>query len=73
MDPYCDDPEINYTGLKSLQKQLDEMYAYIRNNKMMIPNYGEMYRYGKPVSTAFVESTINEVLARRMAKKHQMQ
>lgn len=34
----------------------------------MIPNYGEMRRYGEPVSTAFVESTINEVIARRMAK-----
>ncbi len=40
---------------------------------MMIPNYGEMRRYGESVSTAFVESTINEVIARRMAKKQQMQ
>lgn len=70
---YCDDPELSYAGLKSLQKHLDEMYTYIRNNKMMIPNYGEMHRYGEPVSTAFVESTINEVIARRMAKKQQMQ
>ncbi|EBM3648095.1 ISKra4 family transposase [Salmonella enterica] len=70
---YCDDPELNYVNLKSLQKQLDEMYTYIRNSQMMIPNYGEMRRYGEPVSTAFVESTINEVIARRMAKKQQMQ
>lgn len=49
------------------------MYTYIRNNQRMIPNYGEMRRYGEPVSTAFVESTINEVIARRMAKKQQMQ
>lgn len=66
-------PELNYANLKALQKQLDEMYNYIRNNQMMIPNYGEMRRYGEPVSTAFVESTINEVIARRMAKKQQMQ
>lgn len=70
---YCDDPDLNYANLKSLQKHLDEMYIYIRNNQMMIPNYGEMRRYGEPVSTAFVESTINEVIARRMAKKQQMQ
>ncbi len=70
---YCDDSELSYTLLKKLQKHLDEMYTYIKNNKMMIPNYGEMYRYGEPVSTAFVESTINEVIARRMAKKQQMQ
>ena len=49
------------------------MYNYIRNNQMMIPNYGEMRRYDEPVSTAFVESTINEVITRRMAKKQQMQ
>ncbi|ENM7358404.1 ISKra4 family transposase, partial [Escherichia coli] len=30
---YCDDPELNYANLKALQKQLDEMYTYIRNNQ----------------------------------------
>lgn len=70
---HCDDPELDYIKLKALRKYLDEMHTYIRNNQMMIPNYGEMYRYGEPVSTAFVESTINEVSARRMAKKQQMQ
>lgn len=70
---YCDVPDLNYTNLKSLQTYLDKMYTYIRKNKMMIPNYGEMHRYGEPVSTSFVESTINEVIARRMAKKQQMQ
>ncbi len=70
---YCDDPELSYANRKSLQKHLDEIYTYIRNNQMMIPNYGETHRYGEPVSTAFVESTINEVIARRMAKKQQMQ
>ncbi len=39
---------MSYPSLKSLQKHLDEMYTYIRNNKMMIPNYGEMRRYGEP-------------------------
>ncbi|ETS30253.1 hypothetical protein PTE_03592 [Photorhabdus khanii NC19] len=39
----------------------------------MIPNYGEMYRYGEPISSSFVESTINEVIAKRMVKKQQMQ
>ena len=39
----------------------------------MIPNYGEKYRYGETISTGFVESTINEVVAKRMVKKQQMQ
>lgn len=47
--------------------------TYIQNNQQMIPNYGEKYRYGETISTAFVESTINEVVAKRMAKKQQMQ
>jgi hypothetical protein len=36
---------------------------------------GEMsnyYRYVEPISTAFVESTVNEVISRRMVKKQQM-
>src|SRR3546814_17402771 len=39
----------------------------------MIPNYGERRRYGEAVSTAFVESTVNQVVAKRFAKKQQMQ
>ena len=39
----------------------------------MIPNYGEKYRCGETITTAFVESTINEVVAKRMVKKQQMQ
>lgn len=68
---YCDDPEVNDVGPKSLLKHLDGMFTYI--GKMMIPNYGEMYRYGEPISTAFVESTIDEVMARGMANKQQVQ
>ena len=49
------------------------MYTYIQNNRQMIPNYGEKYRYGETISTAFVESTVNEVVAKRMVKKQQMQ
>jgi hypothetical protein len=37
-----------------------------------IPNYGEPYRHGETISTAFVESTINQVVSRRFAKLQQM-
>ncbi len=30
------------------------------------------YRYGEKISTAFVESTVNEVISKRMFKKQQM-
>jgi len=49
------------------------MDTYIRNNRHLIPNYGEKWRYGEAISTGFVESTINEVVAKRMVKKQQMQ
>ena len=45
------------------------MLTYIQNNQNMIPNYGERHRYGEAISTAFVESTVNEVVSKRMVKK----
>ena len=49
------------------------MMTYIENNSYLIPNYGEKHRYGETITTAFVESTVNEVVAKRMVKKQQMQ
>ncbi|HAU5617175.1 TPA: ISKra4 family transposase, partial [Morganella morganii] len=71
----CDDEEDTqvYKNSKKMVRYLEEMITYIGNNQAMIPNYGERYRYGEPISTAFVESTVNEVIAKRMAKKQQMQ
>ena len=36
-------------------------------------NFGERYRNGETISTAFVESTINQVVSRRFVKKQSMQ
>ena len=36
------------------------------------PHYGERYRHGEHISTAFVESAVNEIVSRRMVKKQQM-
>ena len=49
-----------------------EFETYLRNNEESIPNYGERYRQGETISTAFVESTINQVVSRRFVKKQQM-
>ena len=49
-----------------------ECETYIRNNQESIPNYGERYGQGETISTAFVESTINQVVSRRFVKKQQM-
>lgn len=59
--------------VRNLLKHLREFDGYIHANAGMIPNYGERRRYGEAVSTAFVESTVNQVVAKRFAKKQQMQ
>jgi hypothetical protein len=50
-----------------------EFETYIRNNREFIPNFGERHRQGETISTAFVESTINQVVSRRFVKKQQIQ
>lgn len=58
---------------RKLLRYVREFGAYIDDNAAMIPNYAERHRYGEMVSTAFVESTVNQVVAKRFAKKQQMQ
>jgi hypothetical protein len=52
---------------------LTEFETYIRNSQEFMPNFGERRRQGETISTAFVESTINQVVSRRFVKKQQMQ
>ena len=49
-----------------------EFDAYLRANVGRIPNYGERHRAGEAISTAFTESTVNQVISKRMVKKQQM-
>lgn len=55
--------------LKKLSRALDEFATYIDNNARAIVNYGERRRCGKRISTGFVESMINQVIAKRFVKK----
>ncbi len=65
-DDSCDEKQ------SKLLKTLREFQTYMENNASFIPNYGERYRYGETISTAFVESTVNHVISKRMVKKQQM-
>ena len=58
---------------RKLLKAVEEFHTYIKNNAGFIPNYGERYRHGERISTGFVESTVNQVVSKRMVKKQQMQ
>jgi len=65
---YEDSPD----AMRKLGKAVAEFRGYISTNRSFIPNYADRYRYGEIISTAFVESTVNEVVSRRMVKKQQM-
>jgi hypothetical protein len=75
---WVDDLEMDLEGedlnekQRKLLKHLQEFEVYIRRNRAFIPNYGERYRYGETITTSFVESTVNQVVSKRMVKKQQM-
>jgi hypothetical protein len=59
--------------LLEIEKAVDEFCTYIRNDAHLIPNYGERYRHGEPITTSLVESTVNQVVSKRFCKRQQMQ
>ena len=60
-------------AVAKLCRSVNEFDTYIRNNRTFIPNFGERHRQGDTISTAFVESTINQVVSKRFVKRQQMQ
>lgn len=57
---------------KKLAKAVHEFWGYINANQRFIVNYGDRYRNGETISSAFVESTVNEVISKRFEKKQSM-
>jgi hypothetical protein len=57
---------------KKLLKAVREFRGYIEANQNFIPNYGDRYRHGEKISTAFTESAVNQVVSKRMVKKQQI-
>lgn len=72
LDMYEEKEILHRKQFRRLVQAVDEFETYIARNESFIPNYGERYRHNEPISTAFVESTVNEVISRRMVKKQQM-
>jgi len=65
--------EAHSASAKKVADGIGEFETYIRNNCEFIPNFDERRWQGKTISTAFVESKINQVVSRRFVKKQQMQ
>lgn len=60
------------TQFNRLCQAVREFESYITTTEPFVPNYADRYQYGEAISTAFVESTVNEVISRQMVKKQQM-
>ncbi len=58
--------------VKRLTKLAAELLRYLKNNADSIPDYGRRYRAGERISTAFVESAVNQIIDKRMSKSQQM-
>jgi hypothetical protein len=55
-----------------LWNHADDLHNYLTNNQNYIINYSDRHHHGEIISSAFVESTVNELISRRMVKKQQM-
>ena len=58
------DVEEPHIAQAKLLKAVREFDSYLRANAARIPNYGERRRCGETISTAFVESTVNQVISK---------
>jgi hypothetical protein len=59
-------------GIGRLQRHASELLGYLERNEGALVHYAARRRCGEPISTAFVESAVNEIVAKRMNKRQQM-
>ena len=62
----------NTHGALTSEKYIRELIQYLRANRCALVNYGRCRHARLPISTAFVESAVNEIVSKRMIKKQQM-
>ncbi|MGH3722045.1 MAG: ISKra4 family transposase [Pseudonocardiaceae bacterium] len=60
VDLDVEEPSVSQAKLLKAVREFD---GYLRANAERIPNYGERRRCGETISTAFVESTVNQVVS----------
>jgi hypothetical protein len=59
-------------GAVAARRHISDLIEYLHANRHALVNYGGRRHDGLPISTAFVESAVNEILSKRMIKKQQM-
>ena len=55
-----------------LRATADELATYLRRNADQIIDYGDRHRAGERISTGFIESAINQIVAKRFSKRQSM-
>jgi hypothetical protein len=60
------------TRLEQVRERLAELWSYLIANQTRLINYGREYRKGRRISTARVESTVDQLVDWRMEKKQHM-
>ena len=59
-------------GIDRLQRHVAGLVGYLERNAGALVPYAARRRRREPISTAFVESAVNEIVAKRMNKAQQM-
>jgi hypothetical protein len=65
-------PRREVAGISRLQRHVTDLLGYLERNRNALVPYAARRRRGEPISTAFVESAVNEIVAKRMNKAQQM-
>jgi hypothetical protein len=61
--------EMSVSAVGKLEARIDAQAAEPGRSS---PNYGDRWRNGEAISTAFVESAVNQIVSRRFVRKQQM-
>ena len=65
-------PVRDVVSIGRLQRHVSDLLGYLERNRDAVVPYAARRRRGEPISTAFVESAVNEIVAKRMNKAQQM-
>lgn len=60
------------TSIEQIRARVNELCSYLTANESRLINYVKEYREGKPISTAHVESTVDQPVDWRMEKMQHM-
>ena len=70
--PWLGPPQVDgardVAGIGRLQRHVAELLGYLERNQDALVHYAARRRRGESISTAFVESAVNEIVAKRMNK-----